>query len=126
MKAVQIKDYGGINVLEINTNVSKPTLKKDQVLVEVHVASINPFDWKIRSGFFKENIPLAFPVVLGGDFSGIVIEVGEGITEYKLGDEIYGSANILNGGSGSFAEIAAVNIANSAHKPNNLRFEETA
>ena len=44
MKAIQINGYGGIDVLEINTNVSKPTLKKDQVIVEVHAASINPFD----------------------------------------------------------------------------------
>jgi len=96
------------------------------VIVEVHAASINPFDQKIRSGFFKEDIPLTFPAVLGGDFSGEVIEVAEGITEYKLGDEIYGSASILNGGSGSFAEVATVNTVNSAYKPSNLSFEEAA
>ena len=54
MKAVQIKAYGGVEVLEINDQAPKPTLKDKQILVEVYAASINPIDWKIRAGYLKD------------------------------------------------------------------------
>lgn len=117
MKAVQINKYGGIDVLEINENAPKPTAGKNQVLVEIHAASINPVDWKIREGYLKEFAPLKFPVTMGGDFSGVVIESGE---------EVYGSALTLSGGSGAFAQYASANTKNIAKKPNNLNFEESA
>ncbi len=115
MKAVQINQYGGVEVLQINENTPKPTPKKGQVLVEVFAASINPFDWKVRQGYMKDAMSL--PATLGGDFAGKVVGTG---------DEIYGSALIFNGGSGSFAQFAAVNIKNSAQKPKNVNFEEAA
>lgn len=126
MKAVQINSYGGTEVLEINDNVPMPQPSKGQVLVENHAASINPIDWKIRAGYLKEMMPLSFPVILGGDFAGRVVELGEGITEFKVGDKVYGSAIVLNGGSGSFAQVLAANIANLAHKPKNIDFIEAA
>lgn len=126
MKAVQINAYGGVDVLEVNENAPQPTLKNGQVLVEVYAAGINPFDWKVRKGYMKEMMPLTFPTTLGGDFSGKVIQIGEGISEFKVDDEIYGSALVFNGGSGSFAEFAAVNSKNSTYKPKNVNFEEAA
>lgn len=126
MKAVQINSYGGNDVLEINENASKPSLSEDQVLVEVYAAGINPIDWKVRAGYLKEFVPLSFPATLGGDFSGVVVEVGEGITNFKVGDEVYGQGGILNGGSGSFAEFVAANIGKTALKPNNLDFTQAA
>lgn len=128
MKAVQINKYGGVDVLKV-TNTPKPTPKKGQILVEVHATSINPFDVKLRSGMMKEYIPLKFPVILGGDFSGFVIEVNPptgGVSEFKVDDEVYGSANILGGGSGSFAEFAAANTVSSAFKPKSINFDEAA
>ena len=126
MKAVQIKGYGGVEVIEINDNALKPTPSKNQVLVEVHAASINPVDWKIRSGYLKDMMPLNFPATLGGDFAGAVTEVGEEVSEFKTGDEVFGSAIVLNGGSGSFAQFLVANVANIAHKPKTVNFEQAA
>ena len=92
MKAVQINAYGGNEVLEINENASKPTFVQGQVLVEVHAASLNPVDKVIRAGYLKEMVPLSFPATLGGDFSGVVAEVGEAVSGFKVGDLVYGQA----------------------------------
>ncbi|MBI2022666.1 NADP-dependent oxidoreductase, partial [Candidatus Daviesbacteria bacterium] len=126
MKVAQIKGYGGSEVVEVSQNAPEPSLKEGQVLVEVYGASINPFDVKIRSGIYKDSIPMQFPYTPGGDFSGVVTKLGDGISEFKVGDEIFGSALTLNGGSGSFAKIASANIKNSAHKPKNIDFLEAA
>jgi len=125
MKAVQINSYGGSEVLELK-NISQPHASKGQVLVEVHAASINPFDWKIRAGYLKEMMPLHFPATLGGDFAGVVVKISEDVSDFKVGDEVYGSAIVLNGGSGTFAEFAAANTGNTAHKPKTVNFEQAA
>lgn len=125
MKAAQIKEYGGPEIITIN-EVAKPTAKEGQVLVEVHAAAINPFDWKLREGYMKERIPLQLPITVGADFSGVITELGPNVTDYKPGDEVYGSATILNGGSGATAEYAAANTANIALKPKNLSHNEAA
>lgn len=126
MKAAQINAYGTNDVLEINENAPKPPLKQGQVLVEVHAASINPVDWKIRAGYMKDMMPLNFPATLGGDFAGIVTEAAIEVSEFKTGDEVFGSAIVLNGGSGSFAQFLAANVANIAHKPKTVNFEQAA
>lgn len=126
MKAVQIHAYGGSEVLEINKNAVKPTPGKGQVLVQIHAASINPFDIFLIAGFMKDNIPLQFPFTVGGDFSGIIVQSGEGVTEFNVGDQVYGTAQVLGGGSGSFAEFASANCANIALKPINSNFIEAA
>ena len=125
MKAVQIKNYGGTEVLELNKNVPKPIPAKGQVLVEVHSASINPIDWKVRAGYLKEMVPLQFPATLGGDFAGVVAEGGED-SGFKTGDQVYGQAILLNGGSGSFAQFVAANTGNTALKPKDINFLEAA
>lgn len=122
MKAVQISQYGESDVAKINENVSEPLLKEGQILVEVHAASINPFDAKIRSGLYKDSMPMQFPYIPGGDFAGTVIKLGENVSQFKEGDAVFGSALILNGGSGAFAKICAANTKNSAHKPKNIDF----
>lgn len=119
MKAVQINSYGGPEVLEVN-EVSEPKVSKDQVLVEVYAASINPIDWKVCAGYLQKMMPLQFPVILGGDFSGTVIEVGEGVSDLKTGDDVYGQAGFLNGGSGSFAQFALAPVNKIARKPEKL------
>ena len=125
MKAVQINKYGGSAVLEV-VDIPTPTPGKGQVLVEVHAASINPFDSNLRAGYMKDMIPLELPKTWGGDFAGIVTGIGEGITDIKEGDEIYGSALVLNGGSGAFAQAAVANVANASVKPKSINFEEAA
>ncbi len=125
MKAAQINQYGGPEVIAV-TDTDMPVSKDAQVLVKVQAAAINPFDWKIRAGYMKDAIPLSLPVTLGADFSGVVSEVAEGVTDFKAGDEVYGSAIILNGGSGALAEHAAVNTKSIARKPATVSFEQAA
>ncbi len=123
MKAARISKYGGSEVVEINKNTPKPTASRGQLLVEVHAAGVNPIDWKIREGYLKQ---MQFPITLGGDFSGVVVQVGEGISGFKSGDEVYGYASILSGGSGSFAEFALADPKFTAHKPKNISHVEAA
>jgi NADPH:quinone reductase-like Zn-dependent oxidoreductase len=126
MKAIQINDYGSRDVMELSESVSTPHPVEEQVLVEVAAAGVNPFDYKMREGSTKTYAPLTFPVTMGGDFAGIVSEVGQGVTAYKIGDEVFGSALILNGGSGSFAQMATARVKNIALKPTNASFEQAA
>lgn len=125
MKTAQIKNYGGPEVIEI-TDINKPAVKEGQVLVEVHAASLNPFDYKVRSGAYQKFIPLALPYTPGGDFSGVIIELGAGVQEFKVGDEVYGSANAAGGASGSLAEYAAANTTQEALKPKKASHSEAA
>jgi len=83
MKAAQINKYGGYEVFEINNDAPKPTVGEGKVLVEVYAASINPFDKAVRAGFMKNMMPLNFSAILGGDFAGVVKEIGEGVTEFN-------------------------------------------
>ncbi len=126
MKAVQINKYGGSQVVEINENAPKPGISQGHLLIEVYAAGVNPVDWKIREGYMKQMVPLKFPATLGGDFSGIVAEVGKGVSGFKKGDEIYGQASIIRNGSGSFAEFASADANTTGHKPENMSHVEAA
>lgn len=125
MKAAQINEYGGPSVVQIN-EVDRPVPTGDQVLVEVRASSLNPFDTKIREGSMKEMIPLQFPATLGGDIAGVVVEVGENVTNAAVGDEVFGQANVVAGNSGAFAEFAATKANEVAIMPENLSFTQAA
>src|SRR5215212_2960065 len=131
MKSAQIKTYGDSEVLEINPNA--PSLNdpsESMVLVTVKAAGVNPSDWKLREGFFKQMAPLQFPATLGMDFSGVIEKVGERFSsstpDLKQGDEIYGQAGGFAGGSGAFAEMALAKADKIAHKPKTLTHEQAA
>lgn len=126
MKAIQINKYGGPEVLEINSQADEPTVKPGQVLVEVHSASINPFDNIVLAGYLAKMMPLLFPTTMGGDFSGVITKVAEDVTEFKSGDRVYGQAVIFNGGSGSFSEFLTCNTKNLSLMPKNISFDEAA
>jgi NADPH:quinone reductase-like Zn-dependent oxidoreductase len=98
------------------------------VLVTIKAAGVNPVDWKVREGFFKQMAPLQFPATLGMDFSGVIEKVGEGVSssDLKQGDEVYGQAGVLMGGSGAFAEMALAKSDTLAHKPRTLSHEHAA
>lgn len=117
MKAAQFSTYGDISVVQVVTDAPEPTPKSGQVPVRVRAASLNPFDASLRKGMMKEKMPFPFPITAGGDFSGVI---------QGTGDEVFGSANVANGGSGSFAEVLAVNSVNVAPKPKKSSFEEAA
>lgn len=103
---------------------SMPKIKDNEVLVEVHAASINPLDTKIRMGELKLLLQYDMPLTLGNDFSGTIIEVGNGVTKFNVGDEVYGRprAEMM----GTFTEYLSVHEADIALKPKNLSFEEAA
>lgn len=126
MKAAQISKYGGTDVVQINKNAPKPTISPGKLLIEVHAAGVNAIDWKIRAGYMQQMAPLSFPATLGGDFSGILTESGEGVSGFKRGDEVYGQAIILGGGSGTFAEFVSADAMMTAHKPKNTNLVEAA
>lgn len=120
MKAAQYNKYGDTSVIEINEKAEAPQLKNGQVLVEVIATGINPIEVAIRNGYTQEMLPLTFPVNLGGDFSGVVSKVGEGVIDFKAGDEVYGIANPFKGGSGAAAEFVVANAVNTGFKPGSV------
>ena len=128
MKSAQIKTYGDSEVLEINPSAPSLDDQSDgKVLLSVKAAGVNPSDWKLREGFFKERVPLQFPATLGMDFSGVIEKVGEGVaSDLKQGDVVYGQAGVLAGGSGAFAEMALAKSDKIAHKPKILTHEQAA
>lgn len=125
MKAVHFKAYGGSEVLVIE-DVTLAEPEPNQILVEIHAAALNPFDAAFLSGVYKENMPVDFPATPGGDFAGKVIKTGSGVTEMRAGEEVYGSAMVLSGGTGAFAEMALVKASHSAPMPQSVSYEEAA
>ena len=126
MKALQINSYGGVEVLQINNDVPKPSCGPNQVLVEAIAASLNPFDWKVRNGYVKDFIKLQFPVTLGSDFSGVIVDIGENVSDFKIGDDVYGQAAVFGGGTGAFAKILAASVDKITSKPKDADFLEAA
>lgn len=126
MKSAQINAYGGAEVVEINGSAANPSAADGKVVVAVFAAGVNPVDWKMRQGYLAEMMPLSFPATLGGDFSGVIKEAGSGVSGLNVGDEIYGQAGVLLGGSGSFAEYALSLLQNVSLKPKNISHEEAA
>ena len=124
MKAAQITAYGDSSVIAVN-DAPKPVPGKGQVLVEVHAASLNPWDSKVREGAAQSFMPLDLPVTAGGDIAGEVVEVGQGVTGFKVGDKVYGDAGV-KGGSGAFAEFAAAPIDRLAKVPSTFDFQHAA
>lgn len=126
MKAVQINSYGNNDVIAVTDQVTPPAVAAGRLLVKVYAAGVNPSDWKIRQGLFQKWRPLTFPATLGGDFSGVVTEISQGVTGFKVGDEVYGRALTGPDASGSFAEFLSVAAANAAFKPKRLSHLEAA
>jgi NADPH:quinone reductase-like Zn-dependent oxidoreductase len=127
MKSAQIRSYGGSEVVEINQSTPLPNdPSSGKVLVRIKAAGVNPVDWKLREGYMQQMMPLQFPSTLGMDFSGVIEKVGQEVSEFKQGDEVYGRASVMEGGSGAFAEMALANADSIAHKPKTLSHEEAA
>lgn len=125
MKATQINEYGHADVVKVQ-EVDKPSIGKDQVLVEVQAASLNPFDTMVREGYLQEAVPLTLPVTLGGDIAGVVREVGENVSNVAEGDIVYGQANVVAGNSGALAEYAATKADQVAKSPKGIDSTEAA
>jgi NADPH:quinone reductase-like Zn-dependent oxidoreductase len=92
MKAVQMHGYGGVDQLRYE-DVPDPKPGADEVLVKVAATSVNPIDWKIRRGDLKVVMPLRFPVILGRDVAGEIVETGSNVTNFKPGQRVMGLVN---------------------------------
>ena len=123
MKALTFKRYGKSPEIGF-TDVPRPTLKPDEMLVQVHAAGVNPIDNMIPTGLFKAVLKFEFPATLGSDLAGVVTEVGSRVTRFKPGDAVF--ANIFDLGTGSIAEFAVVPESAAALKPANLDFVQAA
>jgi NADPH:quinone reductase-like Zn-dependent oxidoreductase len=128
MKAFIYERYGPPETLRM-AEVDKPTPNADEVLVKVLAASVNAADWHVLRGkplFSRATLGLLRPKhkILGVDVAGQVEAVGDGVTRFKPGDEVY--ANLLDHGYGGFADYVSVPVAVAALKPAKLSFEEAA
>ena len=123
MKAIVIDQYGGQEVLQ-EREVNQPIIQENQVLLEIHATSINPIDWKVRAGYLQEMLPFEFPVILGWDAAGIVVEKGEKVSHFEIGDRVFTRPATTN--QGTYAEFVAVDENLLAHIPSSISFEEAA
>ncbi len=123
MKALTFKRYGKSPEIGF-TDVLRPTVKPNEILVKVHAASVNPIDNMIPTGMFKPVLHFQLPATLGSDLAGVVIEVGGRVTRFKPGDAVF--ASVFDLGNGSLAEFAAVPESAAALKPSNLDFVQAA
>lgn len=122
MKAAVLTAFGCIDEFEIR-ELPKPQPKPHQVLVRVHATSVNPVDYQTRRGDYKDLVNL--PAILGVDISGVVEAVGESVTNFQLGDQVYYSPQLFSE-SGSYAEYHVADEQIVAHKPVNLSHVEAA
>jgi NADPH:quinone reductase-like Zn-dependent oxidoreductase len=119
MKAVVLHEYGGPDKLKYE-DAPDPVAGEGQVLVRVAAASINPVDYKMRSGEAKERFPVHFPGILGRDVSGTVRDLGAGVSGFAPGDHVMALANQ------TYAELVVVNAADLALVPEGLDLVEAA
>src|SRR5215212_12270386 len=123
MKAFAIDRYKSKDGGRI-VDVPRPAVGADDVLVQVHAAGVNLLDAKIASGEFKIFLPYRFPLVLGNDVAGVVVQVGSRVRRFKPGDEVYARPD--KDRIGTFAEFISMNEADVAIKPRELTMEEAA
>jgi NADPH:quinone reductase-like Zn-dependent oxidoreductase len=125
MKAIVLKNFGDVNNL-VTQELPMPSISANDVLVQVKAISINPVDVKTRAGkgmagMLKDISPL----ILGWDISGIIVEVGTAVTQFKKGDEVFGMVNFPGHGQ-AYAEYVAAPAAHLALKPTSISHQEAA
>ncbi|KLI77129.1 MULTISPECIES: NADP-dependent oxidoreductase [Lacticaseibacillus] len=126
MKAIAIDQYGPLTNLH-EVQLPTPQIGADEVLVQVKATSVNPIDWKARQGLLQDMFSWDFPVVLGWDLSGVIIQTGQDVTQFKVGDEVFARPDIdKDGRRGTYADYAAVKEDKLALKPKNVSFEDAA
>ena len=114
MKAVRIHQYDGPEVLKYE-EAPQPNPMPGDVLIRVHAAAVNPVDWKVREGYLRERLKHSLPLILGWDLSGVVEATGAGVSQLKIGDEIYSRPDLSR--DGAYAEYIVVREPEIARKP---------
>jgi NADPH:quinone reductase-like Zn-dependent oxidoreductase len=117
MKAVRIHAYGGTDVLAYE-DAPRPTAGEGEVLMRVYATTVNPFDCAVRAGYMSGYFSYTLPLILGTDVSGIVEDVGAGVTNFARGDSVYARAGVTR--DGAYAEYVAVPASDVAAKPQSL------
>src|ERR1700688_3169884 len=120
MKAVVLHEYGGPEKLRFEDTVPEPQISGSTVLIAAAAASVNPIDWKLRSGMMQKNYPLSLPAILGRDVSGIVQAVGANVKHFKVGDRVLALSNK------TYAELVAVDDSDLTHLPDGVDLAEAA
>lgn len=120
MKAVVLHEYGGPEKLKFEDNVPEPLVGGDTVLIATAAASVNPIDWKLRSGTRQKDSPLSFPAILGRDVSGIVRAVGANAKHFKPGERVLALSNA------TYAELVAVADSDVTHLPDGVDLADAA
>lgn len=114
MKAVRIHQYGGPETLKYEDDVPDAAMGPDMVLIESIATSVNPIDWKIRSGARQKDFPLQLPAILGKDVSGVVIAVGSEVRNFRSGDRVIAL------GDATYAQLVAIPAALVTHLPDGV------
>ncbi len=120
MKAVVLHEYGGPEKLKFEDNVPEPQISGNTVLIAAAAASVNPIDWKVRSGMRQKDFPLSFPAILGRDVSGIVRAVGANVKHFKPGDRVLALSHA------TYAELVAVDDSDVTHLPDGVDLADAA
>ena len=123
MKTWFIRGYGGPEMLELG-EFEEPVVGPYDVLVGIRAASVNPIDKRVREGELKALVKYQFPLAMGTDLSGVVLQCGCNVTRFSIGDEIFSRPNRLR--IGSFSERISIHESEVSHKPKSLTFEEAA
>jgi NADPH:quinone reductase-like Zn-dependent oxidoreductase len=120
MRAVVLREYGGPEKLKFEDNVPEPQIGGGTVLIAAAAASVNPIDWKMRSGMLQKNFPLSFPTILGRDVSGVVRAVGAKVKHFKPGDRVLALSNK------TYAELVVVDDSDVTHLPDGVDVADAA
>ncbi len=123
MKAMRYDRYGSPEVLEY-ANRDKPEAGAGQVLIRIRAASVNPIDWKLRSGAMKTLIPLELPTGAGQDVAGEIAAIGDGVDDLKVGDAVFAMMGVTP--AGAYAEYVVLDRTAVARKPDTLDFVSAA
>lgn len=120
MKAVRLYHYGPPENLKYEEDVPPPVLAPNEVLIEAAATSINPIDWKVRSGARQKDFPLSLPAIIGKDVSGIVRAVGADVRTFNPGDRVVALAEA------TYAQLVAVDAAIVSHLPDGVESVDAA
>lgn len=125
MKAVVVEAFGGPEVMQLK-DVPMPEPLPGEVLVEVACSTVNPVDWKTRDGNVTRIMDVPLPIIPGWDVAGTVVALGDGVTRFAIGDEVYGLSGRTGIRCGAYAEYATLDSGATAKKPGNLTLEQAA